>query len=154
MEVFYAAKKRADDAGDAEALAWFLKVEQRGRVGYFHIVNGKNNGDRTALHEAVDDKALEAAQRLLEVNADVNAVGSHRWTPLHVAAYCGHADLIEMLLEAKADPCARDKDGETPVDWAKGRHGANRCLWFREVGLARLVQMEGGRSRSDAQVVC
>ena len=118
-------------------------------------VDGKNEGDGTALHQAVSDEALEAAQRLLEVNADVNAVESkYRRTPLHVAAYKGHGDLTKILLEAKADPCAREEDGWTPLDWAKCLHGANGCLWFREVGLARLAQMEGGRSRSDAQVVC
>ena len=129
-----------------------MEVEQRWEGYYFYIVNGESKGVGTALHQAVKEEALEAGQRLVEANADVNAVGGkYRETPLHVAAFTGHADLITMLLEAKADSCAVDEDGETPVDWAKGHHGANGCLWF---GPTRLVQLEGGRSLSDAQVVC
>ena len=129
-----------------------MKAEQNNWGFYFNIVDGKNKGYGTALHEAVSDEALEAVQRLLEANADVNAISrwNQRWTPLHLAAFHGHADLIKMLLEAKADPCARDGTGWTPVDYAKRLHGAKRCLWFRELGLTRLVQMEGGQSRSDA----
>ena len=151
MEIFYAAKKRAEDEGDAKALEWFNKVRKKGWGGYFYIVAGENSGSGTALHEAADDQALEAARRLLEANADVDAVDRlYGGTPLHFAAFQGHAELIKMLLEVKADPCARDGTGRTPVDWTK-ISGLPSC--FREAGLQRLVEMEGGRSRSDAQVV-
>ena len=156
MKVFLRAAKAAQEAGDEEAALWFATTAVAGKGSvFFHIVDGENMGVGTALHQAATaDKALQAAQHLLDANAKVNAVDRwNRRSPLHLAAFHGHADLITMLLEAEADPCARNKSGETPVDWAKSRHGAYGCLWFREVGLTRLVQLEGGRSRSDAQVV-
>ena len=130
-------------------MEWFNEAEEKGG-SFFRIVDVKNKGDGTALHQAVDDEATEAARRLLEIDADVNAVGGEdRWTPLHVAA---DAELIKTLLKAKADPRAGDKGGNTPVDQAKWRYGDRGVLWFREAGLTRLVEMEGG-SRSDAQVL-
>lgn len=107
---------------------------------YFHTLDGKNG---TALHQAVSDNALEATSYLLEVGAEVDAVEKHRHTPLHIAAACGHPELLEMLLQARADPCARDRDGQTPVDVAKEWHGARALQCFREVGLAAMVAMEG-----------
>ena len=127
-----------------------MEVEQRGGGIYFDIVDGKNRSRGTALHQAARDEALEAAQRLLEVNADGNAVDSEvRWTPLHVAAYKGHGELITMLLEAKADPCARDDIGWTPADYAKCHHGGGRGLaqFFRGAPsltfLSAVVTYEG-----------
>ena len=153
MELFYAAKKRAEDAGDSKALEWFNEAEEMGG-NYFHIVDGKNTGDGTALHQAVKDEALEAALRLLEVDADVHAVGGiWRGTPLHLAAGYSHAELIPVLLEAKSDAWAPDTEGNTPVHVARRYHGARRHpLVFRDAELTRLVEMEGG-SRSDAQVL-
>ena len=45
-----------------------------------------------------------------------------RWTPLHWAAeYNENPAVIATLLDAGADPKARDLDGKTPWDYAKGR---------------------------------
>ena len=144
MEIFYAAKKRAEDAGYAKASEWFTEVEKDWGRYYFRIAGGKNEGDGTALH-----LAAQAAERLLEVDADVDAVGGFNSdTPLHIAADRGHAELIEVLLEAKADPCARDKACRTPLDLAKLRRGGRRVALFARgvpslAVLAALVACEG-----------
>lgn len=36
-------------------------------------------------------------------------------TPLHRAAYCGHEDVVELLLRHGADPTLSDDDGATPL---------------------------------------
>lgn len=39
-------------------------------------------------------------------------------TPMHIAASEGHGDVVKHLLELKADPTAKDKQGNTPfVSW-------------------------------------
>ena len=38
--------------------------------------------------------------------------------PLHEAARQGHAQIVEMLLEAGADPRRVDANGRTPLDLA------------------------------------
>ena len=61
-----------------------------------------------------------------EVNHGVKSVGPPcsigllctGWTPLHFAAYEGHADVVDSLLSAGAVPDARDRQGDTPETWA------------------------------------
>ena len=148
MKIFLRAAKFAQEAGDEEAVLWFATTAVAGeRSWHFNIVDGKNEGHGTALHQAAWDEALEAAQRLLEVNPDVNAVESkYRETQLHLAAARGHADLITMLLEAKADPCARDWLHMTPLDCAKVRLGGR--------GLAPFVRGAPSLTLLSALVTC
>ena len=46
-------------------------------------------------------------------------------TPLHVAAYESHTAVIARLLQAGADPCARDSEGRCPLA-ALGRDPVRR----------------------------
>ena len=40
-------------------------------------------------------------------------------TPLHFAAHGGHAEIIDALLAAGADPNAADAAGITPMYWSE-----------------------------------
>ena len=76
-------------------------------------VNARDSDGNTRLYHAVDNQDLGTVMRLLEAGADVNAAGY--WTPLHVAALHGDTVLIRVLVEAGANPDARDTGGETPL---------------------------------------
>ena len=52
-------------------------------------------------------------------NANVNAVNAIGNTPLHWAAYSGHAIVADLLLAAGANPKAANEDGQTPAQWAE-----------------------------------
>ena len=54
-------------------------------------------------------------------------------TPLHRAAagYAPNGELCRLLMEAGADPMARDKDGGTPLHYA---HNADVCRLLLDAG--------------------
>ncbi|KAJ3964982.1 ankyrin repeat-containing domain protein, partial [Lentinula raphanica] len=116
-----------------------------------------------ALHIVAFFGLYQNAQKLLsseiykqqnKLKADLNAVGKYVGTPLHVATYMGHRDIIELLLEHNADVNAICKIGtpraaieETAIECAihKGykeiveillEHGAELNLNAQQINLA------------------
>jgi ankyrin repeat protein len=73
--------------------------------------------DRTDEEERA---ALEAAQLLVELGADVNAVGENGYTALHGAAYVGADDIARFLVKNGAGLEAMDNFGQTPLSIAEG----------------------------------
>lgn len=66
MELFYAAKKRAEDAGDAKALEWFNKVEaKKEESDDFHTLNGRNEGG-SSTGTLADSETLLDSELLLQ----------------------------------------------------------------------------------------
>lgn len=62
--------------------------------------------------------ALEAAQLLVSMGADVNAASASGWTPLHAAAFIGADKLVAFLVENGADVNVRNGCGQTPLSLA------------------------------------
>jgi ankyrin repeat protein len=63
---------------------------------------------------------LEAVQLCHELGMDVNAVNSMGLTAVFGAANRGSDDIIRFLVEQGAKLDIEDKEGRTPLDWAKG----------------------------------
>jgi hypothetical protein len=64
---------------------------------------------------------MDAVRELLERGAPVNAQTGEGHTALHAAADGGHAEVVQMLLAAKADPNVRNAAGDRPIDLARRR---------------------------------
>lgn len=78
----------------------------------------------TALHEAARMNEWQAAEVLIdEGDADVNALHSHGFTPLHIAAVAGAMDVAMLLVQKKALVSLQADDGRTPLAVALD-HGA------------------------------
>ena len=60
-------------------------------------------------------------------------------TPLHAAAFGGHAAVVEVLLERGADALLRSKSGETPLHAAcRGRRDAVVALLAKHIYINKL----------------
>ena len=92
--------------------------------------------DNTALHAAVAGHYVAVAQRLIEHGADVNAQarGTVRagFTPLHVAASRGFADLVTVLTHHGADVHVMTEDGQTASAMAAANGYADVAAYLRE----------------------
>ena len=93
-------------------------------------VHATDKNGVTALHNAVRFRSPTAVKTLIEYGANVNQ-GCRRngSTPLHRAVSQTGApgtagksraarEIIELLLEAGADPSIKNKSGKKPVDYA------------------------------------
>lgn len=89
----------------------------------------------TPLHLAAFFGRREAAARLLDAGADVNASSQNTVanTPLHAATAGGHEEVALLLIERGADVRATDSGGHTPLHIAAdgGRLAVVRALLAR-----------------------
>jgi uncharacterized protein len=105
LDVFEAAT-----VGDLDRLGSLLDEDPE-------LVRARSVDDGTALHFAAFFNQPEAARLLIDRGADVEPVASTfgNVRPLHSAAAASNTDTVKALLEAGADPNARQTGGFTPI---------------------------------------
>ena len=78
-------------------------------------------GNFTALHMAATSGSTEFVKVLLDAGANVNVHEARGMTPLMLAVATDRQDLdkTRMLISRGADVNAKNRDGETALDWAR-----------------------------------
>ena len=80
-----------------------------------------------ALLDASRDGRLDEIRSLLDRHANINAVNTGKFTPLHWASRNGHHQCIELLLDRGANINAVNKYNDTPLVNAS-RNGHHQCI--------------------------
>lgn len=75
----------------------------------------------TALTYAARDGFIEIARLLVEYGADVNWIDGEGVTPLILASFKNHVELVQLLLDHQADITVRDQWNRTALDYALRR---------------------------------
>jgi ankyrin repeat protein len=117
---------------------WLLIVSTVGLVGcglgLWHLDHRRLPG---LVVQAIQRNDPAALRRLIARGApldeQLDVQGYKGQTPLHLAVVYGGPEVVELLLEAGVTPDIRDRDGRTPLFYARGevavdlliRHGAN-----------------------------
>ncbi|TVY31662.1 Vegetative incompatibility protein [Lachnellula occidentalis] len=105
-------------------------------------LESKDNLDQTPLkgHEAV-------VELLLEKGAELESRDNRGRTPLSMAAVCGHAAVVKLLLAQNViDPDSRDIHGQTPLHHASRQGHVNVVRLLLEKGANAAVADNDGRT--------
>jgi len=97
-------------------------------------VNAVDGSGGTALHRAVRGQKREVVILLLACGAKPDGVLTKCKTPLHYAAEKGGLDILQLLLDHKADVNAPDEFGWTPLYYAEANGHAAAAKLLRQSG--------------------
>ncbi|CAF0858054.1 unnamed protein product [Brachionus calyciflorus] len=83
-----------------------------------NLIDCKDSNNNSALSEASAGGSPEVCKFLLSNNADPNSKGAFGRTPLWRAAFAGHLNCVQILLENGGDPRMYSQDGQRVIDAA------------------------------------
>jgi ankyrin repeat protein len=89
------------------------------------------------LLAAASDGNTDMVQLLLSFHAKPNQADQYQYSALHEAASLGFRDVMEILIEAKADINARDINGITPLGYAMRSQSRDAVTLLQEFGATQ-----------------
>ena len=121
------------DADKPHFAAW-LWIHNEDQVGDHLLLMHPEKPEAVPLYYAARLGLCDLAEHLIAEHPEyVNARGGSKETPIHVAAFAGHTNILSLLLEHGVDVDDRDTRDRTPLHLAsmKGRVEAGQCLLDR-----------------------
>lgn len=97
------------------------------------------------------EQLLAAVKLCHELGMDVNQANSMGITALHGAANRGSEDIIRFLVEQGADLNARDKEGRSALDWARGVFLATHPAEAKPGSIALITELLKSRGTEPMQ---
>ena len=67
------------------------------------------------LLRAAKEGDTKIVSAIIDNRFDLNVADSKGYTPLILAAYHGHKEVVDLLLQSGANPCQKDKRGNTAL---------------------------------------
>jgi ankyrin repeat protein len=115
------------------------------------LVRARSVDDGTALHFAAFFRQPETTRLLVDRGSDLEAVASTfgNVTPLHSACASGERESARILLEAGADPNARQQRGFTPLHAAAQNADEQLARMLLERGADPEAATEDGSKPRD-----
>ncbi|KAF5577580.1 ankyrin repeat [Fusarium pseudocircinatum] len=101
---------------------------------------------QTAMKHFYEDRAIKKAKALIFQRANVNAKGLDGFTPLHCAVRCGHAGLVDLLIQHGAEIRAPDVNGRTPMHLAAAENYSELLQKFLNHGSDLNTRDRAGRT--------
>ena len=116
-----------------EIINWFFEAARYGKLDVMqfllsahphltiHLVNAKQN-NTNGLMLAAGNGQIEVARQLIKASAPINAAYDINYTALLVAAVRGYTQMVELLLQAGADPNIMHQEAvSTPLSQASSK---------------------------------
>lgn len=110
-------------------------LQQSGEARAQTMVSQQDLLGNSALHVAVDNKAMKSVQEILKHGGNVNTANETGLTPLHSAAITGDLEITNILLSHDAEVCPRDNDSFTPI---------HRACMFNRHEVVNAIMIKGG----------
>ena len=140
---------RAAFAGDVRTMRLLLEHHADPNIATFNgttplMAAAGVNWTISQTFDEGPEALLEAVKLAQSLGNDVNAINDMGLQAIHGAANRGSDDIIRFLVEKGARLDVADKQGRTPLTWAKGVFLATHPPEAKPRTIALLTQLQGG----------
>lgn len=130
--VFFSTASWAGALHDAAETGDLSRIQQLSAAGA--DVSAVDSRGIWPLLAAVTEGNAATVALLLKLNANPNQADQYQYTALHEAASLGYHDIMELLIDAKANINARDINGITPLGYALRSSSQETITLLRDMG--------------------
>ena len=106
----------------------------------FWMFNEELNESENTIFDAAIYGQLDLIKEYVNQSKDMDLQDEFGATLLHYSLQSGHSEISKFLVISEADVNIIDKEGLTPLDWAR---------WMNQVETAKLIREYGGKTSAE-----